>query len=117
MANIKNIFLCFKKNAGNKLTDIKTNLKNRSQKFKENFEEAKSQLKPKRKSLLLGFTAVLGIFGVTLLTSVLSALAKDIPKNAPKPSPSDACPNPLTNQLEIAPSQKIVKGLSGVATS
>jgi len=100
------VFSYFKKNAGNKLTNIKTNLKNRSQEFKENFEEAKSQPKSKRKSLFLGFTTVLGIFGVTLLTPVLSAVAKDIPKNAPKPGPS---------QPAIVPSEEIVKGLSGVA--
>ena len=111
MANIKNVFSCLKKNAGNKLS----NLKNQSQKFKENFEEAKSKSKSKRKSLLLGFTTVLGIFGVTLLTPVLSAVAKDIPKNAPKPGPSDVCPSPPVNQP--APSKEIVKGLSGVAAS
>lgn len=114
---VKNVFSCFKKNAGNKLTNIKTNLKNRSQKFKENFEEANSQPKSKRKSLLLGFTTVLGIFGVTLLTPVLSAVAKDIPKNAPKPGPSDVCPSPPANQPAIAPSKEIVKGLSGIAAS
>lgn len=45
-----------------------TNLQNRFQKFKENFEEAKSLPRSKRKSLFLGFSTVLGIFGVTLLT-------------------------------------------------
>lgn len=108
MANIKNVFSCLKKNVGDKLT----NLRSRSQKFKEDFEEAKSQPKSKRKSLLLGFTTVLGIFGVTLLTPVLSAVAKDIPKDAPKPGPNEVCP---TNQP--VPSKEIVKGLSGAAAS
>ena len=108
MANIKNAFSWFKKNAGNTLT----NLKNRSQKFKEKFEEAKSQPKSKRKSLFLGFTTVLGIFGVTLLTPVLPAVAKEIPKQAPEPSGVSPA-----NQTLIAPSKEIVKGLSGIAAS
>jgi hypothetical protein len=108
MANIKNTFSSLKKNAGNKLA----NLKNRFQKFKANFEEAKSQPRSKRKSLFLGFTTVLGIFGVTLLTPVLLAVAKDIPKNTPKPG--DVGP---ANQPAIVPSKEIVKGLSGVAAS
>lgn len=111
MANIKNTFSSLKKNAGNKLA----NLKNRSQKFKEKFEEAKSQPRSKRKSLFLGFTTVLGIFGVTLLIPVLSAVAKDIPKN--KSTPGKVCPSPPSNQPAIAPSKEIVKGLSGVAAS
>nr|UZC30173.1 hypothetical protein [Entomoneis sp.] len=111
MANIKNAFSSLKKNVGNKLA----NLKNRSQKFKENFEEAKSQPRSKRKSLFLGFSTVLGIFGVTLLTSVLPAVAKDIPKNTP--TPGEVCSSPPANQTAIAPSKEIVKGLSGVAAS
>ena len=51
---------------------------------------------------------------MTLLTPVLSAVAKDIPKNAPTPGPSDVCPNPA-NQPAITPSKELVKGLSGVA--
>ena len=117
MANIKNAFSAFKKNAGNKLANLKTNLKNRSQKFKENFEEAKSQPRSKRKSLFLGFTTVLGIFGVTLLTPVLSAVAKDIPKNATKPGPGEVSPSPSANRPVTVPSQEIVKGLSGAAAS
>lgn len=111
MANLKNTFSSLKKNAGNKLA----NLKNRSHKFKEKFEEAKSQPRSKRKSLLLGFTTVLGIFGVTLLTPVLSAVAKDIPKNTPKPG--EVYPSGPANQPVIAPSQQIVKALSGIAGS
>ena len=71
MANLRNTFSYFKINARNKLT----NLKNWSQEFKENFKEVKNQPRSKRKSLFLGFTTVLGIFGVTLLTPVLSAVA------------------------------------------
>ena len=111
MPNLKNTFSSLKKNVSNKLA----NLRNRSQKFKEKFDEAKSQPRSKRKSLRLGFTTVLGIFGVTLRTPVLSAVVKDIPKNTPKPG--EVCPSPPANQPAIAPSQKIVKGLSGVAAS
>ena len=106
MVNLKNTFLSLKRNARNKLA----NLKNRSQKFKEKVKEAKSQPRSKRKSLLLGFTTVLGIFGVTLLTPVLPAIAKDIPKAG------EVCANP-PNQPAVAPSKEIVKGISGVAAS
>ena len=44
-----------------------------------NFEKAKNQPISKRKSLLLGVTTVLGIFGITVVTSVLPAVAKDVP--------------------------------------
>ena len=111
MVNLRNTFSSLKKNAANKLA----NLKNRSQKFKKKFEEAKRQPRSKQKSLLLGFTTVLGIFGVTLLTPVLSAVAKDIPKNTPKPG--GVSPSPPANQPAIVPSKEIVKGLSGVAAS
>ena len=49
---------------------------------------------------------------MTLLTPVLSAVAKDIPKN----TPGEVCPSP-SNQPAIAPSKEIVKGVSGVAAS
>lgn len=107
---LKNTFSSLKKNASNKLA----NLKNRSQKFKEKFEEAKSQPRSKRKSLLLGFTTVLGIFGVTLLTPVLSAVVKDTPKNGPKPG--EVCPAPAP-QPALAPSQQITNTLSGAAAT
>ena len=62
------------------------NIKNGAQKFKENFSEAKNKPRSKRKSLLLGFTTVVGIFGVTLLAPVLPAVAQNVPQNTPKPS-------------------------------
>ena len=88
MKNIKDRFSCFKRNTSTTLATVKKKITNRSQEFKENLEEAKKKPKSKRKSLLLGFTTVLGIFGVTLLTPVLPAIAKDIPKNSTKPNPS-----------------------------
>ena len=72
--------------------------------------------KSKRRSLFLGFSTILGIFGVTLLAPVLPVVAKDIPKNNLTPGPGDVCPNPA-NQPAIAPSKEIVKGISGVAAS
>ena len=106
MVNLRNTFSSLKRNTGNKLA----NLKNRSQKFKEKVEEAKKQPRSKRKSLLLGFTTVLGIFGVTLLTPVLPAIAKEVPKAGEVAN----CPS---NQPAIAPSKEIVKGVSGIAAS
>jgi hypothetical protein len=110
MININNIFSRFKRNAKNKIT----NIKNCAQKFKENFFEAKSKSRSKRKSLFLGFTTVLGIFGVTLLAPVLPAVAKNVSNNTPKPS--EVCPSP-TQQPAVVPSQQIISGLSGVAAS
>ena len=101
MKNIKNLFSRFTVNT-------LTKLKNRSQKFKEKIEEAKLQPRSKRKSLLLGFTTALGIFGVTLFTSVLPAVAKDIPKQTP---------NGVAPANQPTTSNEIVKGISGVAAS
>ena len=58
MLNIKNTFSRFKRNAKNRITNIKNKAQNGAQKFKENFYEAKNKPRSKRKSLLLGFTTV-----------------------------------------------------------
>jgi cytoskeletal protein RodZ len=110
MINIKNILSRFKRNAKNKIT----NIKNGAQKFKENFSEAKSKSRSKRKSLFLSFTTVLGIFGVTLLALLLPAVAKNVSKNTAKPS--EVCPS-LTQQPAVVPSQQIISKLSGAAAS
>ena len=114
MLNIKNTLLRFKENARNNVTNIKNKAQNGSQKFKENFSEAKSKSRSKRKSLFLGFTTVLSIFGVTLLTPILAAIAKDPPKNGPKPG--EVCPAP-TPKLALVPSQQITNTLSGAAAT
>ena len=103
-----------KANSVNKMTNIKNNAQNAVQEFKSNFSEAKSKPISKRKSLSLGFTIVLGIFGVTLLGSVLPAIAKDIP--VPTKKPGEVCPAPSDNPA-LVPSQEIVGALAGVAAT
>lgn len=114
MLTIKNIFSCFKRNTKNRITNIKNKAQNGAQKFKRNFYEAKNKPRSKRKSLFLGFTTVLGIFGITLLTSVLPAVAKDLPKKGAKPD--QLCPAPTSNP-SVTPSQQIIGGLSGAAAT
>ncbi len=67
------------------------NIKNSAQKFKENFSEAKSKPRSKRKAFVLGVATTVGIFGLTLLAPVLPAVAKDITKNTP--TPGEICPS------------------------
>jgi hypothetical protein len=115
MIHIKKTLSRLKANSANKITNIITNIKNNAQngaqKFKENFSEAKSKPRSKRKSLFLGFTTVLGIFGLTLLAPVLPAVAKDLPNKGAKPA--QVCPAPAPTQ----PSQQIISGLSGAAAT
>jgi hypothetical protein len=90
-------------------------LKNRVQNFKINFKkkfkEYKEKPKSKRKSFIIGFTTILGIFGLTLFSPVLSAVAKDIPKGNTKPTGVVPAPS-------IPPSKEIINtGLSGLAAS
>ena len=90
-------------------------LKNRVRDFNINFKkklkEYKEKPKSKRKSFIIGFTTVVGIFGLTLFGPALSAVAKDIPKGNPKPT--DIAPAPT-----VPPSKEIINtGLSGLAAS
>ena len=110
MINIKNPLSHLKTTVKNKISTVK----NSTQKFKENVSEAKSKPRSKRKSLFLGFTTVLGIFGVTLLVPVLPAIAKDVPKNTPRPG--EVCPAP-SPQPAVVPSQQIITGLTGAAAT
>jgi hypothetical protein len=105
--SIKSIVSSLKEKVGNKLTNLKTQ-------FQKNYQEVKSQPRSKRKSLLLGFTTVLGIFGVTLLTPVLAAVAQDLPKGSPNPGSTNVAPNPKPSTIS---STDIVKGLTGAASA
>lgn len=113
MIKIKSLFSHFKESAASRITSIKNKARNGVQKFKKDFSEAKSKPISKRKSLVLGFSTVLGVFGVTLFASALPAIAKEVPKKNPK---TDICTTP-SQQPTLAPSEQILKGLSGVAAS
>jgi hypothetical protein len=69
---------------------IKTKIQKTNETFKEKFTEARQKPVSKRKSILLGFSTVLGIFSITLLALVLPAIAKD----GPGPKPNEICPAP-----------------------
>ena len=47
--------------------------------FKTQYHEARQKSISKSKSAFLGFSAVMAIFGVTMVAGVLPAIAKDIP--------------------------------------
>jgi len=96
---------------------LKKKFKDGVQRFKEDFSEAKSKPRSKRKSLFLGFATVLGIFGVVLVGPVLPAIAKDIPKDIPKDTPnsSEVAPAPPTQPPTSAPARQVITGLSGAA--
>lgn len=114
MVNVKNSFSRLKRNVRNKITNIKNKAQNGAQNFFLNFSEVKSKPRSKRKFLLLGFTTVLDIFGVTLLAPVLSAVAKDLPKNGAKPG--EVCPT-HSPKPDLVSSQQIITGLSGAAAT
>nr|YP_010133602.1 hypothetical protein KYU99_pgp001 [Nitzschia supralitorea]QWM93092.1 hypothetical protein [Nitzschia supralitorea] len=105
MVKFKKIFSSLKTKAGNKLTNLKTQ-------FKKNYQEVKSQPRSKRKSLFLGFGMVMTIFGVTLLTPLLSAVAKDVPKGSPNPGCTNVAPTPTPATTSSA---DIIKGMTGAA--
>lgn len=71
----------------------------------------KNKPRSKRKSLFLGFTTVLGIFGVALLAPVLPAVAKDLPNKGAKLDQVSPAPS------AVAPSDQIVNVLAGAAAS
>ena len=83
---------------------IKGRIEKTKKTFKDQFHEARQKPMSKRKLALLGFSTIVGMFGITMLASVLPAVARDVP--APK----------LT---DIAPAvrQKISEGLGGFAVA
>lgn len=111
---LKNTLGGLKQTTKNKLIKIKTKAQNGVQNFRENVSEARNKPRSKRESLFLGFTTVLGIFGVTLLVPVLPAVAKDLPTEGAKPS--DICPSP-TPEPSLLPSERIIGGLSGTGVT
>ena len=107
MKIIRNAVSTLKQNASNKIASIKK----KAQQFKQNVSEAKSKPRSKRKSLLLGFTTVITIFGVALLAPVLPAMAQDVP-----PNPTDFGVAP-TSKPSLVPTKDIVDGFAGAATT
>lgn len=106
MVKFKKMFSSLKTKVGKTVTNLKTQ-------FKKKYQEVKSQPNSKRKSLLLGFTTVLGIFGVTLLTPVLAAVAKDLPKGSPQPGSN----NSVAPRRTTTSSSDIINGLTGAAAA
>ena len=96
MKQLKEFISSIRKKISKKITNGSKKVKEINQTFKKTFDEARKKPVSKRKSLLLGFSMVLAIFGVTRLAPVLPVLAKDIP-----------VPNPgnTSNPGAISPSQ------------
>ena len=88
----------------NRVQDVKIN-------FQKKVQQSKEKPKSKRKSFLIGFTTVVGIFGLTLFGPALSAVAQDIPKG--NSNLTDIAPAP-----SVPPKKEIINtGLSGLAAS
>ena len=106
MIKPQKIISSLREKAGKKFKTIKIE-------FNENYQKAKTQPISKRKSALLGFTTVLGIFGLALLTPRMAAFAKDIPQKKPTDPPK-----PQNNQVAPRPpGPNTVNVLSGAAAS
>lgn len=82
----------FKINFKTKLKEYrnKLSLQRKSLIFKTKFKEYR---KSQRRSFILGFTIVVGIFGLTLFGPALSAVAKELPKNNQRPTDIPTAPN------------------------
>lgn len=76
--------------------------------FKAQYHEARQKPISKRKSAFLGFSAVMALFGITMLAGALPDIAKDVP--APKPTDVGPTPKPFANQ-------KIRESLGGFAAA
>jgi len=82
--------------------------------FNKNYQEAKAKPISKRKSALLGFSTVLGIFGVVLFMPTLAAYAKDIPEKKPTECPK---PNQSKQVTPVPTAIRTTNILSGAAAS
>jgi len=78
--------------------------------FKAQYHEARQKPISRRKSAFLGFSAVMAIFGTTMLAGVLPAIAKDVPAPALKPTDVAPASKPIVNQ-------KLREGLGGFAAA
>ena len=70
MRNVKNKLSGFKKNIVNKISNKITTIKQKAKNIPAKF---------KQKTLVLGFSIVLGIFGIKVLGARLPAVPKDLP--------------------------------------
>lgn len=92
----------------NKITNGSKRVKEIKQIFKETLDETRKKPVSKRKSVLLGFSMGLAIFGFTLLTPVLPVLAKDLSVPGPPGPPGAICPaTPQTPTLNKAMNEVI----------
>jgi hypothetical protein len=110
----RKIFSGLKKKLISKIRNKRISFKNGTEKLKRKISKAHNSPKSKRLSLFLGFSTVMGIFGITLFSSVFPAFAKDFPVEPPKPNqttpilPGPVCP---TQPPVFLPSQKIAEGI------
>lgn len=95
MTRIKDKFLRFKVSVNKKI---------------RNFSETKTR--SKRKLFLLGFTTVFSIFALTKITSVLPAMAKEVPLDMPVPGPSSALVSSKKMTSTLSGSVSLICGLA-----
>ena len=103
----------------NSITSVKIRIKNGSETFQESFEEAKKNPVSKRNAFLLGFTSVTTLVGVTMFAPMLPALAKEIPKDVPKPNGVVPVPPPPAKDVLTKAGQTgmaaVIGGICGAA--
>ena len=98
------------------LYPLKSGVQNFKINFKKKFKEYKEKPKSKRKSFIIGFTTAVGIFGLTLFGTALSAVAKDMPKRNPKPTDIAPAPPPCKEIINAGLSG-LVASMSGLAVT
>ena len=102
----------------NKITNGSKRVTEINETFKKTLDETRKKPVSKRKSVLLGFSMVLAIFGFTVLAPVLPVLAKDIP--VPNPgNPGDISPSqaPILNQVTKEVFGGMVGSVCGLAVT